>query len=414
MSWSRHYAVISFPGVGHVRPVLPVVEELRRRGHRVTHVVASRLADTARVSGARLVTYESSFPEPFGRAESVDDAARMLAELLREGFAPLDAAERALAGDRPDLLLHDDIAPHTARLLGARWDVPVVRLYAHFADNVQSGRSGGGAGIDPAAVLAHPALREAWQDEIDRLATHGLDADTVMSTLLRDDAVAELVFVPREFHPDGDFSPRRVFVGSTADPARARDPWTPPGERRVVLVSLGTTSAAAPGFFRACAEAFADTDWHVVMTLGSRVTPEEVGTVPPNVELHRWLTHLSVLPHASVYVGAAGMGSLLEALSCATPVLALPQTDEQRGNADRIAELGLGAALDPADVTPDTLRRLVDTLAADPGTAARARRMSGHLASAGGATRAADVLEQCADPSGANGFLAPQRTGNRH
>jgi MGT family glycosyltransferase len=399
VAWSppdrRHFAFFSFPGFGHVRPVLPVMAELLGRGHRVTHFVAERLADTARRPGVRVVPYASEFPEPFGRAESVSDAVRMLADLLTEGFAPLTEALRVLDDDRPDVLLHDDIGAHTARLLSWRWNVPVIRLYAHFANHVRAGQPVPGNGISPDEVMNHPALRTAWQRKFDELGELGYGMRPVMDALMRDDAAAEIVFVPREFHPDGEFSDRYFFVGSSPDPAVEKARWSPPPGRRVALISLGTAQAAAPEFFRRCAAAFAGTDWHVVMTLGSRVAPEMVGPVPENVELHQWLTHGAVLPHATVYFGAAGMSSLLESLSCGTPVIAVPHTDEQRANADRITELGLGGTIEPGEIGPATVFERAEAVAGDPEIARRVKEMSGHLAAAGGAPRAADVIERC-------------------
>ncbi len=402
MSWTtpagRHYALFSFPGFGHVSPVLPLTDELVRRGHRVTHFVAERLAEAARRPGVHVVPYVSEFPEPFGPATSSAHAAQMLVDLMLEGFAPLTEALRVLDGDPPDLVLHDDIAPHTARLLAAHWDVPVIRLYAHFVGQVKAteepSTESGVDGISPAEVMSQTLLRDSWVAKFAELASLGFGQDMATHALRQEEAAAELVFVPREFHPDGEFSEGHVFVGRSPDPGAETVRWTPPEKGRVALVSLGTSQDPRPEFFRRCAEAFEGTGWHLVMTLGGRVSPEQVGAVPDNVELHQWLPHGAVLPHADVYVGAAGMGSMLEALSHATPVVAVPRSEEQRANAGRVVELGLGLTLTEADVTPETLLERVEAVADDEGIAGRVTTMSGHFAEAGGARRAADEIER--------------------
>lgn len=59
---SRHILWFGFPAYSHLKASLGMVEELIRRGHRVTYVVADRLADRVAETGARVVPYSSVFP----------------------------------------------------------------------------------------------------------------------------------------------------------------------------------------------------------------------------------------------------------------------------------------------------------------------------------------------------------------
>ncbi|GAB3440754.1 glycosyltransferase [Streptomonospora sediminis] len=415
----RHYAFFSFPGYGHIKPALPVVGELVRRGHRVTHFVAERFTAAAENPGVRVVGYASDFPEPFGEAQSVDEAAAMLVDLLNEGFAPLGPALESLSGDPPDLIVHDDIGAHTARLLSWRWDLPLVRLFAHFAgpgstageDTAGAGGQAGQGGraeqsgqaepgrADGAEILSRPFLGRAWLDRMDELAALGFATEDVMAAVQREDACANIVFVPRAFQPNGDtgFGDRYVFVGPSPELPGKGAAWTPPAGKRIALVSLGTTHNDTPGFFRNCAEAFSGGDWHVVMTVGDRADAAAIGGAGAGagIEMHRWLPHSAVLPYAGVYVGTGGMNSVMEALYWRVPVVAIPRTGEQRANAERVAELGLGTHLERCDASPQAVRRAASAAAGDPAVAERVRAMSARIADAGGARRAADEIERC-------------------
>ncbi|MBT2210355.1 hypothetical protein [Actinomadura sp. NEAU-AAG7] len=64
-------------------------------------------------------------------------------------------------------------------------------------------------------------------------------------------------------------------------------------------------------------------------------------------------------------------------------MVAVPRTPEQRTTADRLVELGLGRSPAPAEATPDRLREAVRD--------------------AGGAPRAADVIEARLAPAAATG-----------
>ncbi|WP_344023825.1 nucleotide disphospho-sugar-binding domain-containing protein [Pseudonocardia kongjuensis] len=82
------------------------------------------------------------------------------------------------------------------------------------------------------------------------------------------------------------------------------------------------------------------------------------------------------------------------------PLVALPQMAEQRANADRIAELGLGVTLDPATLTPDRLWSAVQQVSTDPAVRERLSWMAGEIAAAGGAPAAADEIERALPPTG--------------
>jgi UDP:flavonoid glycosyltransferase YjiC (YdhE family) len=87
----------------------------------------------------------------------------------------------------------------------------------------------------------------------------------------------------------------------------------------------------------------------------------------------------------------------MESLYFGTPLVAVPQMPEQDVVAQRIAELGLGRALDRDDVTPDSLREAVEAVLADDALHARLRAESHRVREAGGTRTAADKLETYAE-----------------
>lgn len=403
MSAPKHIAYFSFPGFSHVSQMLGTVDELVRRGHRVSFVVADQYAHLVRDRGAELVVYHSDFPQWIDKVRTADDAVTMIIDLMREGFAPLSAALRHFADDRPDLFMYDTIAPNTARVLARGWQRPIVQSYIIFAMNEDKEIPGA-----PEPSHTHPATPDSVRDhprlsqfatglgrEVSRLLTgSGLNPQLAVDSLEGGDEDLHLVFLPRSFQFGGDtFGERYRFVG----PAPARAPedgtWTPPGDGLpVVLISLGTTGNHNAGFFRMCIKAFADQPWHVVMAIGPGHDLASFGPVPPNLELHSWIPFASVLRHASVIVTAVGTGSTMLALRHEVPIVAIPQSQEQEATAYRIAELGLGHYL-AEEITERSLVDAVRSLTQDAGIAARMARMREDIETAGGAERACDELE---------------------
>ncbi|MFI9382149.1 macrolide family glycosyltransferase [Kutzneria sp. NPDC052558] len=396
-----HVAFFSFPAYAHLAPTLPVVEELVRRGRRVTYAAADRFADQVRAAGAELLRYDSTFPWQEGIPENV--AGQAIA-FIDEALSPLPAALDRFADDVPDLLVHDSAATEAARILARHWGRPCVQSSAVFVSNEAfslNDAQDAGRGENQLPMGDMAALEKFAQQQDEMLASLGLsDVDI---TGFGGDAGPNVVYLPREFQVRGEtFGPQFCFVGPMLADQGDDDSWRPPATGApLVLISLGTSPS--PGrveFFTNCAKAFADTPWHVVMTLGGSLHPDELGPLPPNVEARQWVKHPAVLRHADVFVTHSGMGSVMEALSIGVPLVCVPHHAEQNVNAARAAELGLGVVVDRETADGTELVDQVSRVAGDPAFRRAAQAMRDAIAAAGGVRRAADFVESLMGNSG--------------
>jgi MGT family glycosyltransferase len=85
-----------------------------------------------------------------------------------------------------------------------------------------------------------------------------------------------IVTLPRPFQPDAEaLDERYVFVGPSISPRSDSSgfPLDLLADKPTLYVSLGTVFNANPEFFDACFDAFADTDWQVVLSVGTRMDP---------------------------------------------------------------------------------------------------------------------------------------------
>lgn len=395
----RHFAFFLFPDFGHVNPALALTRELVARGHRVTHVTDHRFAELVGAAGAsRLVGY-SSRRGRFGacRMPSADEMGEQGVALLVETIETVHPlALTALADDVPDVVLYDFETFAAARMAARAWHRPTVQFSPNQAANEVFSWRVELFGTD------HPSLREGQAVLEKFLAENGVEPRLLTEFAAEWDR-HNIVFMPREFQTRGEtFDGRFVFVGpAIADPppggtARGTRWSPPPGREGVVLVSLGTESNRQPDFFRMCFDAFDGADRHVVMTLGRGFDPAGLGPAPANVELHQWLPHLEVLPHADAFVNQGGTGSVMESLHHAVPMVVVPQTVELLGNGRRVNELRLGRLLHADRVTAGRLRLLVEEVAGDPAVAGRLESMRATVRSCGGPSRAADEVERVA------------------
>lgn len=386
----RHFAIFAVPAHGHVNPALGVVAELAARGHRVTYAVTEQFAPAVRAAGATPVIYETTWPTtPEGRATQWDgDAVQAYTWFLDEAIHVLPQLAAAYAEDRPDVVLYD-IGGYPGHVLAHQWGVPAVQLsptYVAWEGYEQELAAAMGEVFASGAYRAYHARFAAWLEQ------QGVP-EAVDDFLGRPHRC--LALIPRALQPNAERvdADRITFVGPALGTRDQPGEWSAPEDgRRLLLVSLGSAFTDQPAFFGACLEAFGGLDWHVVMSIGEHVEAAALGTLPSNVELHRFVPQLAVLERASAFVTHAGMGSAKEGLAAGVPMVAVPQAVDQFGNADRLVELGVGRRLETG-ASPDELRAAVLELASDTAVARRLEELRSEIQQEGGAARAADLLE---------------------
>ena len=349
--------VTSWPGTGHIHPLVPLSAELQSAGHDVLWATGADACAMVERYGFRAVSAGGStrdrpaLPEPvsaLAAASPVRERRRVLMPTIFGGIGARlmrDDLVRVVDDYRPDVIIHDMVEFASAPVASAR-GIPHVTLAFGTAL--------------PAALLAAvaPAVAQLWADEglvpsadvgvYDHLYLHPLplgfgqppSAGTVRSV--------------RPMHFDGGGVVREPdWVG-----AFGRD-------RPGVYVTFGTVmSAGAP--WAAVIEAAGGLDADVVMTVGSKVDPAALGAVPENVRVEAYVPQTYLLNRAALVVSHSGAGTLFAAAARGIPQLCLPMGADQWENADALARTGSGITLEPEERQPDVIRRAVVSLLDGP------------------------------------------------
>ena len=204
----------------------------------------------------------------------------------------------------------------------------------------------------------------------------------VFSILENDNATHTIVYTSRYFQPAVEtFSPRYVFVGPSLRPIR--QPLAP-SPQKTVYISLGTVNNQNLPFYRSCLTALGETPYRVVMAAGRESVLHALGPLPANVQAEAMVDQIGVLAAADVFLTHCGMNSVSEALFFGVPLVCCPQTQEQRGVANRVLALGAGLLL--PDDSPQAIAQAIGIALSDPGYRAHA------------ATIAQSFREKGADP----------------
>ena len=175
--------------------------------------------------------------------------------------------------------------------------------------------------------------------------------------------------------------PPRGAVRRFHDPAGTSDArplphWWPDGDRPLVYITFGSVAAQVPPaavVYPKALEAAAGLDARVLLTLGVGAEVE-LGEVPPNVHIEKWVPQQDVLPHAAAVVGHGGAGTTLGALGAGVPQVVVPLFADQPANAARIAIAGAGVA-----ASIDGIGAAIEHVLADDSYRSAARRVADEM-----------------------------------
>jgi zeaxanthin glucosyltransferase len=196
--------------------------------------------------------------------------------------------------------------------------------------------------------------------------------------------------LPAELHYVG---PLHQAESAATQQAAAEFPWDKLDGRPLVYASLGTLQNQLLHVFCSILQGLADLNMQVVLALGRRdaVWSEPV---PDNALVVGYAPQLALLERASVVVTHAGLNTALETLARGKPMVCIPVTNDQPGVAARVAHVGAGELLPLKKVTPERIRQLVQKVSQEERYRAAAGRLRSAMHAAGGARRAADLIEE--------------------
>jgi MGT family glycosyltransferase len=393
----------NIPAHGHMNPSLPLMRELVIRGETIICYSGEEFREQVETAGAEFRTYESlgeavrfQFGDGHIRSPNMVLMAHIMIQFTENVLPPLlDLLKR----ERPDYILHD-FTCIWGRLAAEILAVPAVALIPQFPVNYQS-RPDPYPGMwrDFArtfvAGLPHlvPFARAAR-----RITKVYATRPITLPNFMANHEGLNIVFTSRYFQPNAeDFDESFVFVGPSIAPRdQAIDfllDFPAHCSGPLVYISLGTTIFASNvAFYRACFQAFGNTNKRVILSAGRWTDPESLADAPPNFIVRPYVPQLEILKLADVFITHGGMGSVSEGLLHGVPLIVIPQTSDQPFVAQRVRRLGAGYVLYRQPACPAELNRLVDAIVADERVRAECNRIAGSFKEAGGYVRAADVI----------------------
>jgi MGT family glycosyltransferase len=399
------YLVYTSPARGHLYPVVPTLQELRRRGH---EVVVRTLS--SEVGLLRELGFEAEAIDPaIERKVHADWRARTPIGALRDNLqvflerARHDGPDlrRAIEGERPEALLVD-VNAWGAMAVAESSGMPWATWSPYFLPIPSRDAPPFGLGLPPSRGalgrlrdrLLSPVLfgiynRQAPELDAVRAELGAPPVRRIERAMLRAPLLLYMTAEPFEY-PRSDWPPSVRMVGPGIWEPPAKSPaWLEESKRPLVLVTCSTEFQNDGKLAQAALEALTGEDVSVVVTTAS-VDPSPF-TPPPNAHVERFVPHRAVLERAACVVCHGGMGITQKALAAGVPVCVVPFGRDQFDVARHVEVSDAGTRLPASRLRPDRLRSKVHEAM---GKKDGAGRIASAFASAGGPRAATEALEE--------------------
>jgi len=419
----------SIPLIGHINPLIPQAEELVRRGWRVA------LASTREVRGhierqARGVEFVDLGPmgplaEQLQRTEvegALDPSytrgtARMTANFVELWPIMYDALSEAITARRPDVVVAN-IMTFAGMDVADREQIPLVINNPYLlavlpapvlppADDLPFYLSAKSVhDIRLADRIKNRLLRMAASRALNLTLGKRLNALRItrgrlpvdLYTVLKDQLIITNSCFGLEYsrplpplvHALGPMIPDPEPL-----PVEYKE-WFESGPP-VVYANLGTLALASRDVILRMLAAFESTAFRVLWVLKRELQEAIAGhQIPDNVRVESWVPSVSaVLSHENVrvFISHCGVNSVYESLAAGTPIVGIPMMAGQREMAVRVKDAGVGLYVNKSTFTPAELRQTVLRVLEDDRFRRPIPALQSSFKLAGGARRAADLIE---------------------
>jgi MGT family glycosyltransferase len=395
------------PARGHLYPLVPILDELAGRGHRI--------AVRTLASEVELMTDRGFDAAPIAPAieaiEHDDYRARTPPAKLKRGMATFgkrsvhEVADlrAAIDAERPDAILVDCMT-WGATAVAEGWGGPWAQWFPFPLAMTSQDVPPFGPGLKPAVGVAGRAR--------DRLLRPLLVGTLKRACFPALNATRTSVGVPPFDTTDAMFGVAPLLLYMTAEPfeyprsdwpasVRMVGPccWEPPADppawlteiaRPLVVVTTSSEFQDDSRLVRTALEALADEDVEVVATMPAA---ELNGDVPANARVERCIPHAPLLARAACAVTHGGAGATQKALASGVPVCVVPFGRDQLEVARRVEIADAGTRLPAQKLDPQRLRKQIRLAMTKQ---AGAQRVAAGYTATGGASAAADAFEALA------------------
>ena len=378
----------NIPAHGHTNPTLGVVRELVSRGHEVWYYSYNIMQKKIESAGAEFMSCDNYDAR---RQLNPEDSARVGADLVFSTKLLVDttlALDEFICRDmkelKPDCIVADSMALW-GKAVALKLGIPFVSSTTTFAFNKHS------------AKIMKQSLKDLFKmifsfsktsKQVQRLKDKGYPVKNILDIIGNDPDTPTIVYTSPEFQPCSEtFSENYEFVGpliqnTAVEIEKTRD--------KLIYISMGTVNNNMMPFYKSCIQAFRNTNYQIIMSVGNMVSSDDFGKLPENISVFPYVDQIAVLKKADAFISHSGMNSISESLYFEVPVVMFPQTTEQKGVTEQVLRLGAGIKLNKTDAY--SILTTTNTILKDKTYKKNAKNIADGFKSCTGSKGAADKI----------------------
>ena len=378
------------PAHGHTNPTLGVVKELIKNNHEVYYYSYESMREKIESSGAKFIPCDKFDPQTNLTNENKDKIAKDLVfstNLIIDMTLSLDdAILKDMQELKPDVIIGDSMA-FWAKLIAKKLNIPFISSTTTFAFNKYSAKIMKQEKMSLFELIKSiPKINKS----LNRLRQKGYEVKSVLDIIGNDNKTSTIVYTSKYFQPYAEtFSDNYAFVGPIL--RDVTEPIEKPN-KPTIFISLGTVNNNNKNFYKNCFEAFKDENVSVIMPVGEETNIENLGKIPNNFTVKKYVDQMAVLQITDVFITHCGMNSVSEALYNGIPLVLFPQTPEQKGVANRVKELNAGMFLESID-NPIEIKNTVMKVLGNNALKENANKIKNSFFKCGGVKEAAKFIE---------------------
>lgn len=395
-------AFFDLPSYTRIDTTLGLVQELARRGEQVDYYYFEEFKDKIELAGARFQALPSMKPASGDVTlqsrliEYCLDAVPILLEKLERDRPKLVIfhAKCLWAAIPADLLNIPTVCFHTNFLLPPRFLPPLSLLLAAYpltdiTKHLQR-------------FYRHKQLWQQLSKKYEMKRIHKEDVFKLQPNSMNLRGDLNIVYTSEDFQLQrSEFDDSYIFTGPCYS-ERAIDPKFPLQEidkKPIIYISLGSVTIYnfKTSFYQLCLQAFEDSEYSVVMSVGKSVDITKLGKIPANFIISNYVPQMQILQHAQVFITHGGTNSVWEGLINKVPMIVFPQGGDQYLVAYQLEQLGAGIWVKQKNIAPNKLRSLVKDVMQNEQIRSNVEILGNSLINAGGTQKAVDKILEFKD-----------------
>ncbi len=394
------------PARGHLFPMMDLLVELEARGHQV--IVQTLESEKDRVEEVGIehlpIAGEIEAIELLDHAASNPIAQFQVALETWLERAPFEVADlqESVEATNPDFLLIDANTFGAAAVAESQ-DIPWALHMPYCLPTPSRDAPAFGPGFSPPRG-AFGRMRDAF---VRGLMNRALSAQTRALNRFRTKHGAKAVGAVHELYdrpplifyrtaepfeyPRSDWGANVVPLGPGLwAPSDEAPEWLDELAHPRVLVTISTEAQKDGAIIETALDALEGHVGSVICTTSAE-DPESFDAGSETTKICKFLPHAEVFPYVDCIVTHGGMGTVQRALAAGKPLCVVPWGRDQSESAQRVVVAGAGTRLNPSKLESGRLRRAVDEAMKSK---AGAERIAQAFEQMGGASRAADLIEE--------------------